>query len=212
MGGAQAAARWPFDSGPGGNLPFLGRMVLKQRRQGRRHKRGNFLRLQNSIFFSLEGVYNLIGTCAKVTTSGRRPYTTIDTPLYGEGARRLSPPAGLPEAERRVFLDLIGAAPPSQFMASDTPLVVRYCELVVLAGRAAEGLRNAPLVSDDGKPSPWVGIHASATKGLILLALKLRLSPQARSRKAPKALAATMSYYERMDLEAADDDDETQPS
>ena len=140
--------------------------------------------------------------------SGRRPYATYDVPRFGEGVRRLKPPPGLPEAEKKVFLDLIGAVPAAQFQPSDLPLVTRFCELTILAQRAAEGLRNAPLVDDNGKPSAWVAVHASAVKGLTMVALKLRLSPQSRS-KAPKAKASPLSFYERQELLEADDDDET---
>jgi hypothetical protein len=99
-----------------------------------------------------------------------------------------------------VFLNLIATTPASQFAASDIPLVVRYCELVVLAERAAEGMRSALLVTANGKPSPWVALHASAVKGLTLLTLRLKLSPQARSPKAPKKIPTPMSYYERQAL------------
>jgi hypothetical protein len=82
-----------------------------------------------------------------------------------------------------VFLDLITAAPATQFVLTDLPLIVRYCELVVLAERAAEGLRNEPLVTEDGKLSAWATLHASSVKSICMLALKLKLSPQARSPK-----------------------------
>ena len=71
--------------------------------------------------------------------TGRSSYAASDTPSYGEDSRRLKPPAGLPKPEKAVFLNLILAAPSTQFLPADLPLVVRYCELVVLAARAAEG-------------------------------------------------------------------------
>jgi hypothetical protein len=143
-------------------------------------------------------------------TTGRRPYSTFDVVPFGSGERRLRPPAGLPDPERRVFLDLVATTPPSQFAPSDLALLVRWCELVVLAARAAEGMRSAPLVTADGKPSPWVALHASAVKGITMLALKLKLSPQARAPKAPKKLPGPMSYYERMNLEGERREDQEQ--
>ena len=60
-------------------------------------------------------------------------------------------------------------------------------------------------VSDEGKTSAWVGIHASALKGMILLALKLKLSPQARSPKTPKVKASPVSFYDRVSDDADED-------
>ena len=124
--------------------------------------------------------------------------------LSAEAAQRAS------GAGKGRVLDLILAAPASQFLATDLPLIVRYCELVVLAERAAAGLRAEPLVTEDGV-SPWMLAHASAVKSLCMLTLKLKLSPQARSPKAPKTLASSTSAYARLGLEA-DDDEEAKPS
>lgn len=93
---------------------------------------------------------------------------------------------------------LITSTPASQFAASDLPLIVRFCELSVIAERAAEGLRNAPLLDGEGRASPLVAIHASATKGMTML----------RSPKAPKRDVAPLSYYQQMALEEGDGDDE----
>jgi hypothetical protein len=131
-------------------------------------------------------------------------------PFGAAGERRLRPPVGLPDPERRVFLDLVATTPASQFAPSDLPMIVRWCELCVLAERAAEGLRSNALVTVDGKPSPWVALHASAVKGLTLLALRLKLSPQARAPKAPKKLPVPMSFYERMNLEGERREDQEQ--
>jgi phage terminase small subunit len=137
--------------------------------------------------------------------TGRSSFATFDTSAYGVGSSRLKPPPSLPEPEKQVFLNLISACPSSQFTASDVPLLLRFCELVVLAERAAEGLRSEPLVTADGKVSPWATLHASATKGMVHLSLRLKLSPQARSQRAPKTLAGSLSYYERQDLLSDDD-------
>ena len=142
--------------------------------------------------------------------TGRRPYATPDTTTYGAPNPRLSPPVGLPEAEKRAFMALMTSTPASQFAASDLPLIVQFCELSVLAERAAEGLRNAPLLDGEGRASPLVAIHASATKGMTMLALRLKLSPQARSPKAPKRDVPQLSYYQQQALEEGDGDDENQ--
>jgi phage terminase small subunit len=138
--------------------------------------------------------------------SGRRSFTTLDAELYGAGRRRLRPPDSLGELEKRVFVDLVSQCPLEQFTTSDLPLICRWCELTVMAERAACELAAAGPVTADGKRSPWWAIHREATKGLVMLAMRLRLSPQSRSRKAPKTQAARLSAYEKMAL--AEDDDE----
>jgi hypothetical protein len=62
------------------------------------------------------------------------------------------------------------------------------------------------MVTADGRVSPWFTIHHQATKSLTGLAL--RLGTQSRTPRAPKTQAATISYYERMTLEATRDDSE----
>jgi hypothetical protein len=103
--------------------------------------------------------------------TGRRPYATPDTPTYGVPNPRLSPPVGLPDAEKRAFMALITSTPASQFAANDLPLIVRFCELSVLAERAAEGLRNAPLLDGEGRREEqiarvtiWTGINIDWSK------------------------------------------------
>jgi hypothetical protein len=57
------------------------------------------------------------------------------------------------------------------------------------------------LVTPDGKMSPWVSIHQTATKTLSGLALRLRLGPQSRMRTQSKKTVPPMSYYDRMRME-----------
>ena len=64
------------------------------------------------------------------------------------------------------------------------------------------------MVTADGRVSPWFTIHHQATKSLTGLALRLQLGTQSRTPRAPKTQAATISYYERMTLEATRDDSE----
>ena len=51
-----------------------------------------------------------------------------------------------------------------------------------MAEQAAGELTAGGMVVD-GKPSPWFTIHQQATKALALLAMRLRLSLQARAKK-----------------------------
>jgi len=112
---------------------------------------------------------------------------------------RLKPPPELGPCEAAHFVDLVTALPATHFQPCDLPLLCRYCEAIVLAERAAVELRDGPAVID-GKPSPWISIHATATKTMLGLSLRLRLSPQARIPNQPRRSGA-VSYYERAALE-----------
>jgi hypothetical protein len=61
-------------------------------------------------------------------------------------------------------------------------LLCRYVEASILAERAAEQLREAPVV--DGKPSPWLVVQEKSVRTLTALSMRLRLSPQASPRGA----------------------------
>jgi phage terminase small subunit len=135
-----------------------------------------------------------------MTKIGRPSYTANDIVPFGTGNRRLRPPGSVGEAEKAAFVDLVSTCPVTQFQSSDLPLLVRWCELTVMAEQAAERLRLEGMVTENGKVSPWFSIHAQATKGLNGLALRLRLGPQSRAPRAPKRAAASMSYYDQMEL------------
>jgi phage terminase small subunit len=144
--------------------------------------------------------------------TGRKPFVTMDVTPFGLPDERLRPPDSLGPLERRVFLDLVAQCPASQFQKSDLSLLCRWAEWTVVAEQAAGEYRAGGLLTDDGRPSPWLAIHERATKNLIALALRLRLGPQSRADKAPKTLpSAELSYYERMALEDDDDGDEGDP-
>jgi phage terminase small subunit len=84
----------------------------------------------------------------------------------------------LAEPEAKLFRQIIANCAHDHFQQSDLPLLSRYCEASILAERAAQQLREAPVV--DGKPSPWLPVREKATRELIALSMRLRLSPQAR--------------------------------
>ena len=71
------------------------------------------------------------------------------------------------------------------------------------------------MVGTDGKPSAWVAIYQQALKNIALLALRLRIGPQARAPRAPKVSTQRLSYYEIEALaeqEAEADDGEATPT
>jgi hypothetical protein len=101
---------------------------------------------------------------------------------------------------RQLFLDVVLANDPTHFKPSDMPLLCRYAEANAIAARAAAALLKAePIVNDDAA-SPWVSVYVAMTKTATALAMRLRLSPQARMPNNPKRTPA-VSYYERMALE-----------
>jgi phage terminase small subunit len=141
----------------------------------------------------------------------RSTYTTYDAVEYSGAAtpRRLRPSARLKGRERALFIETVNDCAIGHFRKSDRPLLERYVEACALAEQAADELAEHGVVVD-GKLSPWFPAHASACKTANNLALRLRLSPQSRSPRAPKTVAAPMSYYDTMELtpeEDSDDDD-----
>jgi hypothetical protein len=82
----------------------------------------------------------------------------------------------------------------------------------VLAEQAAGELAAAGPVTADGKVSGWFAIHERATRGLTLLALRLRLGPQSRASRAPKTMVGELSYCDRQRMERDDDNEAVEPS
>jgi phage terminase small subunit len=138
--------------------------------------------------------------------TGRNAFVALDVTQYGEPGR-IPPPAGLGQAEKRAFTDLITSVPASQFVRSDLALLTSWAETVALRERMAARIAVEGEITEAGKVNPAVAIHREAVKTLIALALRLRVSPQARRQEPPRQKVVT-SYYERLDLEAVADDAE----
>jgi hypothetical protein len=119
--------------------------------------------------------------------------TTID----GRPSRP-HPPTSLPPAERDLFVSLVAANPPGHFKTSDLPLLVQFCAAAVLSERATAELRTAPVI--DGKPSAWLTVFEKASRAMVALSMRLRLSPQARAPNNPKRPDPSLSAYELMRL------------
>jgi phage terminase small subunit len=140
--------------------------------------------------------------------TGRKPYSTHDVTPFDLPDQRLRPPDSLGPLEKRIFFHLITHVPATQFQPADLPLVCRWCELSAVADRAAAEMATGNLVTEDGRPTPWLAVHEKAVKGLVALSLRLRLSPQSRMNKSPKTQpAGELSYYEEMELTEGGDGD-----
>ena len=114
----------------------------------------------------------------------------------------LSPPPDLTVDERQVFLDIVTASKPNAFRASDLPLLSAYVRAIVLERRSASELTDG----DTKALARW----EKATKAMVALSMRLRLSPQSRAANNPtrpgSQREAPVSYFDRMELEGVSDD------
>ena len=114
---------------------------------------------------------------------------------------RLSPPSDLTLDERQIFVDLVASCRPEHFRASDLPLLSAYVRAI--------GLERASAVEaphDDKAAARW----EKATKAMVALSMRLRLSPQSRAPNTPGRPGGKperpLSYYEVMALKEQGDD------
>jgi hypothetical protein len=91
---------------------------------------------------------------------------------------RLTPPSFLTNAEETLFNEIVRCTDPKHFRESDRPLLAHYVQACLIARDAG----RAGLSEGDGLAA-W----ERATRVMVLLATKLRLTPQARS--SPKTVA-----------------------
>jgi hypothetical protein len=117
---------------------------------------------------------------------------------------RLRPPTNLPQPERTLFVELVTSCAPSHFRQSDLPLLTQYCAASVLSERALDELRREP-VSKDNKASAWLQVFDKANRACMALAMRLRLSPQARAPNNPTRREPALSAYEAMRIANVDD-------
>ena len=96
------------------------------------------------------------------------------------GLTVMRPPPNLNEPERNLVRDYSPQLQHDHFQQSDLPLLCRDVEASILAERTAEQLREAPAV--DGKPSAWLVVQKKSVRTLTALSMRLRPSPQARSK------------------------------
>jgi phage terminase small subunit len=91
----------------------------------------------------------------------------------------LPPPAGLSEAARSVWVDLVASHDEGHFTEGDVTLMQQYCEAASLAQKAAVALQ----AGDDTRLKVW----ERATSIMASLALRLRLGPQSRRERQASA-------------------------
>ncbi len=116
----------------------------------------------------------------------------------GRPSRLLAPPS-LKRPARAVFEQIVAASQPEHFLQSDLPLLVRYCEAVVLAAQASHNLAREPV--QGAKINPWLIVLEKADRALATLALRLRICPQSRQdprTTARQAKGPVASIYEAL--------------
>jgi hypothetical protein len=75
-----------------------------------------------------------------------------------------------------------------------------YCRAIELERHAALQLATDGYLTADNRPSPWLAIMAQATKSMLALSTRLKLTPQSRSHSAPARLERPLSAYEKLAL------------
>ena len=124
------------------------------------------------------------------------------TGFRGEPAR-LKPSPGLTEPEGRLFLDLVLAASPAHFQEIDRPLIDAYVRALVLLTESTKAIAAGP----DNASTALLKVNAQAYRMVHGLAMRLRVSPQARAGHNNPASAlprGSRSYYDRAALEGDD--------
>ena len=132
--------------------------------------------------------------------TGRNSFVATDLTRYGE------PPAGLGEAERKAFLDLVTSCPATQFAPLRPALASRLGgdgraprahgdadERRGRAGRKGQAERRLPGPQEGDQDAQRLGFEVASVTA-------------SRAQKAPRREVRPVSYYERMALEGMLDD------
>jgi phage terminase small subunit len=104
----------------------------------------------------------------------------------------LKPPPRLSPEAQAVFSLIVASCDVDHFQPADAYLLAQYTEAIVMAEEAATELHK----DVDGK---WLLLWEKATRTMVALSMRLRLSPQARREKAQTPRKLTWS--ERAGLE-----------
>jgi hypothetical protein len=98
---------------------------------------------------------------------GRKSADQLAVNVSG-GQRRLATPKGLTAKEREAFERLVNTTSPEQFRPGDTPLLVALAQATIQAHK---------LGRDSSRIADW----ERATRVMMALSTKLRLTPQSRA-------------------------------
>jgi hypothetical protein len=121
----------------------------------------------------------------------------------GKLQTRLRPPADLSPEAKAVFVEVVVNSNPEHFQAADLPLLCVYAEAVVQARACAK------LIREGAGTDLVIKQQRNALSAVFQLSMRLRVSPQARQvRKSlgSNTRAPSVSYYDRLTLEMADEE------
>jgi hypothetical protein len=122
-------------------------------------------------------------------------------PSFAGQPDRLKAPPDLTEAERKIFVRIVGDCKPGHFQLSELDLLRAYCTATALVEEAREKLWSEGRLTADGKPSPWLNQLTQQQRTQMAYSRRLRIGPQSRMPNNPTRPAPQLSYYERQDLE-----------
>jgi hypothetical protein len=105
----------------------------------------------------------------------------------------IRPPATLSEPAKVAFAAIVADCDPHHFKASDVPLLAQYAVAIALAERA-----EVHLSEDDPPNAHWLAVWKESVRTMRDLALRLRLSPQARRERAKVSKPLTWSEQHRL--------------
>jgi hypothetical protein len=100
-------------------------------------------------------------------SSASRAFKVHSTP------ERLAPPAGLTTAESRIWTGIVADRRPEHFTVSDMPLLAAYTHACAMEATLARQIGKN--IQPD---STLVARRERATRAMVLLSMRLRLSPQ----------------------------------
>ena len=124
------------------------------------------------------------------------------TALQGR-PERLRPPAHLSQAAREVFVKIVASLAADHFMAADSDLLCAYAKAVCLEREASDHLdREGSVVA--GKVNAWITVLEKSQRALVAFSLRLRISPQSRSRGKVRG-EPKLSVYDKLVLEQQGD-------
>jgi phage terminase small subunit len=115
------------------------------------------------------------------------------------GKQRLRPPPDLTAEEKAAFSAIVSSIDADHFLPSDLPLVASYAVAICQEKEAINHLKDEGYVVGN-RPSPWIVVQEKAHRAMMMLTLRLRLSPQGRGRNKVKS-ERTMNAYDRLELE-----------
>ena len=132
---------------------------------------------------------------------GRKSAAALQlVPNVGVRKSRISPRAGASDAVKAIVCELIATVDSDWFRLSDGPLLESYAEAIALERQAYREIAiGGPVIG--GKISPWVGVAERATRAVVAVSARLRLSPQHRTdpKTAGRAKGPGRSIYEMSD-------------